>query len=455
MKQLFIILLLSIITFNIGAQTVKKEYYDPYYKTKIMAQYQVNSVGEKDGWFKGYDRQGVLVYEYNYKDNLFSGLNKEYVTYSGSRTLAQSETYKEGGLSGPAIYYAKGNRVMSKGSYLNNEKQGKWSYENPFDSYGYNEADKKGAKFLRFDKYYENGKEVFPDGGMKIYYSPSGKVHTDGYYLNGKESGDWTWYNPDGTIKAKKHYATPEEIKVMEENAKIEEEKARIKRQIKKEEREQAITLANNTLDSNKVEKAIELYEKLGIDTRYLNLFLVLKKKYENGEIDLGTTSLTYGGTFNDETNVYSMGSQLIRSGNKFTMKVHEDYCLKYIENKELEILAIEKINKEVQASFDLYFNENVKLVKTTSLDAATGKIIMHKTYLKNRIIYTKSMIVLEAYIEAFNTAVSVAMKQELGKKVIDSINTLNQIPESDWKDLKKQLKKIDDPEEIKSILKI
>lgn len=442
------------------SQTVKKEYYD-YYKTQKMAEYQVNSAGEKHGWFKGYNQEGVIVYEYNYKNNLWDGVNKEYSTYTGSRTLSQSETYKAGVLNGPAIYYAgdgsnKGRFVKAQGSHKDGERDGAWALMESFDSYGWPDDIKKAAQFTKGTYNYKSGKIVYPDGEFKAYYHPSGKTYIIGNYLNGKMVGDQIWYNPDGTIKSEKRFPTAEEVKIMEEKAKIEEEEAKIKRQIEKEKRDKVLIVANNTLDSNKVEEAIELYQSIAVNTEYLEFFLVLKKKYEIGEIELGTTSITYDKNGSIDN---TMGTQLVRNLagwlRQNTLKTHEDYCLSYVKNKEQEILEIEKINKEVLISFNTYINENIKLVKTTSLNPVTGELITNKTYLKNKIIYTKSMIVLELDFEAFKKATSVTMKQELGKKLIDSINTLNQIPESEWKDLGKQLKKIDDLEQIKSILKI
>ncbi|MEN9973920.1 MAG: hypothetical protein RIS20_2267 [Bacteroidota bacterium] len=445
------------------SQTVKKEYYD-YYKTQIMAEYQVNSVGEKHGWFKGYNQEGIVVNEYNYKNNLWDGVNKEYSTYTGSRTLSQSETYKAGVLNGPAIYYAgdgsnKGRFVKAQGSHKDGERDGPWVLMESFDSYGWPDDIKKAAQFTKGTYNYKSGKIVYPDGESYAYFFPSGKIHITYNYFNGKMVGDQIMYNPDGTIKEKQHYASAEEVRIMEEEAKIKEEKAQIQRQIEKEQREVALIFANKTLDSNQVEKAIKLYQNIGVNTEYLELFLVLKQKYEKGEIELGTTSIQY----DDEGNIYTstaMGSQLVGklTNNYFrsiTPKEHENYCLHFIEIKNLEKLEIEKINKEVQASFNSYINENVKEVKTSVVDPTTGQFITNKTYLKDKIIYTKSIIVLEGYMEVFKSATLLTMKKELGKKLIDSINTLNQIPESEWKDLSKQLKKIDDPEQIKSILKI
>lgn len=455
-------LLLTACLFNLVvlSQSIKKDYYD-YRKTQIMAEYQVNSVGEKHGWFKGYNQEGVLVYEYNYKNNLQDGLNKEYTVY-GVRTLSQSETYKAGVLNGAAIYYAgtgstKGRFIKAQGSYKNGEREGDWVLMETFDSYGYSDEVKKGAQFTKGTFRYIGGEIVYPDGVFKAHYYPSGKTYIIGSYFNGKPTGDHVWYNPDGTVSHQRHFDTAEEIKLKEEKGKIEAEEAKIRRQLEKEKRDKALIIANNTLDSNKVEKAIELYKNTGVNTEYLEFFLVLKQKYENGIIELGTTSITYD-KHGDIDN--TMGTQLVRQlSNNYlrqnTLKTHEDYCLRYIEIKKLEILEIEKVNKEVQDSFKSYINGNVKEVKTTLRDATTGEIITNKTYLKNKIIYAKSMIVFEGYMELFNDTKSVIKKQETGKRLINSINALNQIPESDWKDLSKQLKKIDDPEQIKTILKI
>lgn len=457
MMKLYTLIFAVMCAFGVYSQTVKKEYYD-YKKTQIMAQYQVNSVGEKHGWFKGYDRDGVLIYEYNYSNGLWNGINKEYSVYGG-RKLAQTETYKDGVLNGPAVYYFDGTLVKEKGSYKDGKMHGEWIVMQPFDSYGFSDELKKGSKYVKKSYFYDMGEKTYPDGEMKAYFYPSNKVYSIEYYENGRYSGNQVWYNPDGTVKAEQYYTTAEELKVIEEKARIEEEKAKIQRQIEKEKRDKAIIFANATLDSNQVEKAIKLYQDIGVNTEYLEFFLVLKKKYEDGEIDLGTTTRINGSDGN-EVNRLSMGSQLVRQLTNWnlrqnTLKKHEDYCLHYIEIKELEIIEIERINKEVLDSYNSYINENVKEVTTTSRDPATGKYIVSKTYLKNKIIYTKSMIVLEAYMGEFTTATSLVIKQELGKKVIDSINALNQIPESEWKDLKKQLKKIDNPEQIKAILKI
>jgi len=188
-----------------------------------MAEYQVNSVGEKHGWFKGYDQQGILVYEYNYKNNLWDGVNKEYSTYTGSRTLSQSETYKAGVLNGPAIYYAgdgsyKGRFVKAQGSHKDGERDGDWVLMESFDSYGWSDDIKKAAQYTKGTFRYIDGEIVYPDGEFKAYYYPSEKTYFIGSYLNGKMVGDHIQYNPDGTIKTQQHFDTAEEIALKKQN---------------------------------------------------------------------------------------------------------------------------------------------------------------------------------------------------------------------------------------------
>lgn len=460
MKNLLALFVTCLLTLNVFSQTLKKTYYDTWERV-VHEVYYENSAGYGHGSYKKYDRKGVLIETGTFSNGEKTGEWIKYTTASGQRKIDYKETYKDGKLNGPVIYYFENNDgrvVQSKGNYVDGKKNGKFEcinrfYEKDFDEKGFSSS----AKFIKFDKFYQNGEEVFPDGEHKIYFYPSNKIYCNSNYENGRLSGNQVCYYPDGTIRSEQHYDTAEEIKIKEEKAKIEEEKAKIQRQIEKEKKDKALIIANNTLDSNKVEKAIELYQNIGVNTEYLNFFLVLKRKYENGIIELGTTSITYDKYGNRDN---TMGTQLVRqlmnnALRRSTLKAHQDFCLRYIEIKELEILEIEKVNKEVQDSYNSYIKENVKEVKTTVRSTTTGKFIVNTTYLKNKIIYTKSIIILEAYIEEFNKATSLAMKQEYGKKVIGSINTLNQIPKSDWKDLKKQLKKVEDPEQIKTILKI
>lgn len=479
MKKLTTLLLISLCTLQVYSQTVKTEYYDPYAKTKVMAKYQVNSVGEKHGWFKGYDKEGVLIYEYNFKNNLWEGVNKEYSTYTGSRTLSQSETYKAGVLHGSAIYYAgtgsyKGRFIKAQGSYKDGKRDGEWIIMESFDAYGMPDEWKAKAQYIQFVKYYEKGKEVYPDGEIISYYLPSKQPSSVIIYKDGKETGEPKGYFPDGSIASEKMYDAEGKLlfettyhpngqlkgyvdwrsgkRVYEGyNEDGSPDKTMQYEQQKKEENERAnaIGKANSTLNSDQVGEAIKMYQDLGINTEYLEFFLQLRIQFENKQINHSYFRSQLKTKYWD----------LVEKRAIQTMKAHEKYCEDYIERKTIEenkILEEKKqLNENVKSVLESYKSQNVTQVQTIMVDA-NGNAIMKDSYTKGRkYLYLKSMIVLDLYIQDFNNATDLIKKQDLAKKIKDAIDVLNKIPESEWKDLNKQLKKVDDPEQIKAILKI
>lgn len=477
MSKLIAFILFTSCAVGSYSQTVKKDYYD-YYKTQIMAEYQVNSVGEKHGWFKGYNQEGVVVYEYNYKNNLQDGLNKEYATYTGSRSLAQSEHYKLGLLDGEAIYYAEnkgggGSRIMSQGSYLGGEKQGKWTYTNPFDAYGMPKEWKPKAEYIQFSKYYEKGKEVYPDGEIISYYLPSKQPSSIIYYKDGKETGEPKGFFPDGSIASEKMYDAEGKLlfettyhpngqlkgyvdwrsgkRVYEgynEDGSPDKTMQYEQQQREQQERSNAIIKAYNLLGAEQYEDAIKSYNDLGVNTEYLEYFLQLRIQFENKQINHSDFRSQLKTKYWD----------LVEKKGIQTLKSHEDYCLAYVEKIKIEeeriIEETNKLNQELQSSLNGYKDLNIVETKTPNIDAAKPPIITN-SYLKSKIIYNKSMIVVNSYVAEFNQEQDLEKKRVILKKINDTIYVLNNIPESEWKDLNKQLKKIDDPEQIKSILKI
>lgn len=207
MRQIIII---SACTFLLGhkaeAQQTKKEYYD-YNKTQLMAEYQVNGAGEKNGWFKGYDKSGVLVMEYNYINDQQNGTCKEYSTYNG-RQLAKLETFKAGVLHGPYKLYGgpNGNLAITEGEYLNGEKNGKWTIYQGYTNYDLPKEVQAANEYYKTELFYEAGKQVFPDGTYTWTFYPSGKPYMTFTYLNGLKSGIHSYYLPDGKLSEEEKY---------------------------------------------------------------------------------------------------------------------------------------------------------------------------------------------------------------------------------------------------------
>lgn len=499
MKNLFTVLLISLCTLQVFSQTVKTEYYNPYSKAQVLAKYQVNSAGEKHGWFKGYDKQGVLVYEYHYKNNLFSGVNKEYSTYSGSRTLVHTETYKEGGLSGAAIYYANGGkRVMSKGSYLKNEKHGVWYYENPFDSYGFSEEDKKGAKYLKFEKVYDNGKEIHPDGDAKTHYAPSGQLCSLTKYLGGIKNGEWTYYFPngelsgteiygdDGKLIMAKYFHHNRQLKLYkdwrnntyiyegyDENGKPDHETLR----------QQKLKTAKAEFEKKNFSVAAEIYTAANAkdDARIASNLAKGKTYLEQKDYKASIKFIAYEnnrGTNPIIQELYNTSYPLFISEFDSVMNDHKSILWSEAMEKEVEEMKsylkpedftkyeemtvetkkIFKQHSELESKALLlhknYLKDNI-VQKETMLVDSNGKPITKDSYLRGKNLYLKSEILIEQYRMAFFTEKDNQKRILRGKEFISLIESYNKIPESEWKGLNKQLKKVDDPEQIKTILKI
>lgn len=183
------------------AQQIQKTFYD-FKKTQIKEEYQVNAAGEKNGTYKGYNEKGVVVEEATFKNGQLNGVYKKYTTYAGKREIAQSETYLNGLLDGPATYYGENNLVLKSGNYKSDKKDGKWIMLDKYTNYNIkNPAELKGCEWIKSEVTYANG-EPSMNGKVTVYYYPSMKVRSTQEYTNGKKSGEHYWYFPNGKTEA-------------------------------------------------------------------------------------------------------------------------------------------------------------------------------------------------------------------------------------------------------------
>ena len=84
-------------------------------------------------------------------------------------------------------YYQNGEK-MEEGSFLNDNRNGKWTYWHPNGN-------------IWSIGYYKEG---IRDGATEVYFK-SGKEQYTGYYTNGDASGKWTFWDGEG-IKVKEVY---------------------------------------------------------------------------------------------------------------------------------------------------------------------------------------------------------------------------------------------------------
>jgi antitoxin component YwqK of YwqJK toxin-antitoxin module len=208
MKKLIHLFIFTVLMQSAHSQSLKRDYYDPWTKSILMAEYQVNSTGEKHGWFKGYDQKGVLVFEYNYKNNEWHGINKEYTTVWGNREITKSETYEAGILHGPATYYGKGDLVLREGRYQNGERDGKWFETAIYVNYDIDEELKKGCDHITMNVLYDKGKrrEEAHMGEVREFFYPSKKLRSIINHQNGKRVGKAIWYYPNGSVETQEEY---------------------------------------------------------------------------------------------------------------------------------------------------------------------------------------------------------------------------------------------------------
>lgn len=186
-RHYFAVLTLLIFQNNLSAQKlITKRYYG---SNKIEEQYQVNNLGQKNGFYKYYHSDGHLLYFYQYKNDEEHGLC---IDYAGTRNWQAIYCYGK-----PLL-----ERVMANGK-IQSEK-----YYGCANNTNYLIEKKKLISPDIYEKvtYYENGKikEKFKEtsSGVKakgLYekYHVNGKLAEKGMFDEG-EIGNWIGYYENG-----------------------------------------------------------------------------------------------------------------------------------------------------------------------------------------------------------------------------------------------------------------
>lgn len=248
MKSLKITLLVCLLfgfSVSVKSQNLEtvKIYYD-YAKTRIKETYSVKrNSGIKQGIYKFYDQDRMLLLEIPYVNNMKNGIAKSYIT-AGSASLERK----------PMFYYGKLEHIMT---YKDDELDG--SYK----TYNYD----TGKQVLKFDRlwatselikdieYYDNGikKELKQKNGVcNMWYEigekmfeysninnvnvglhtewfKNGKINVQGTYNDkGKEQGIWKQWDENG-ILTETLYENGVDVEILKakklENEKLENER--------------------------------------------------------------------------------------------------------------------------------------------------------------------------------------------------------------------------------------
>ena len=198
MKKISLVAILAMLSNFCIAQRHVGTWYD-YGKIHPHLDYYVNSVGQKNGPYREYDENGVVVKEYNFLNGGENGVCIDYEAGEHNKRLLKSKvTYSNGVLNGLAIYYDEQGMPKQQGNYINDKKEGKWWTIVPIQ-----ETDMpnlpEGFKFYKVEKNVKSG--IVQDGPFKAYYYPSGKLYSEGFTKNGESTNGVTIYFPDGKLK--------------------------------------------------------------------------------------------------------------------------------------------------------------------------------------------------------------------------------------------------------------
>jgi antitoxin component YwqK of YwqJK toxin-antitoxin module len=163
--------------------------------------------GRKQGhWIKKYPGENVM-YDGYFKDDHPVG---EFRRYYENNHLKSVLVYSEDGRKADAtIYYPNGN-ISSKGTYIDQMKEGKWQF---FSAYtrDYKISEEYYSKNLR--------------NGLSVNFYPDSTIAERHTYLNDQKHGEWIQYYPSGAVWLKSNYLNGKingKFEVWYENGQIE-----------------------------------------------------------------------------------------------------------------------------------------------------------------------------------------------------------------------------------------
>jgi len=192
--------------------------------------------GRKQGhWIKKYPGESIM-YDGYFKDDHPVG---EFKRYFENNTLKSILIYSPDGRTADATIYHENGNISSKGTYVDQMKEGKWnffssvtnnyliseevysknlknglslkfypdstiaeklSYVNGIKQGEWIQYYPSGIKFMKTT--YQNGKF---SGKFEVWYD-NGSIEFSGQYVNDSREGEWIIFNKNGSIKYKMEY---------------------------------------------------------------------------------------------------------------------------------------------------------------------------------------------------------------------------------------------------------
>lgn len=181
----YLLIILLSLSAIVNAQIQKTSCWD-FNCGRIKENYYVNQKGEKNGPYKLYYEDGLLAIESNYKNGELDGIYKEYDRSFGKVFLKNIETYKDGILNGPTTRY--GGRENSIVIAKGNYLNGKETGLWTYTEEDHLTLDEENVIYTKTVNY---SNSAGSDNTYKLYYYPTNKLYAD------RKENYMIYYSPD------------------------------------------------------------------------------------------------------------------------------------------------------------------------------------------------------------------------------------------------------------------
>ena len=339
-----------------GNKTIIKTFYTDG-KVKEFIKLKNN---KKHGTHKKYNNYGVLQSQIEYSNGLLCG---DYIIYNAEGNVLEKKSYScnsnKSWLHGKYMEYA-GKVLISKGSYKDSLKDGKWfqyhSSGNIKSECTYKNGQAIGEQIFYSNngniQYKNNLIEVVVNGkttslkhGKFTSYHATGQISTEGNYEMDKKSGLWREYTQNGDLYRENFY------------------------------KEGKMHGTNNSYSmEGKIEQKSEFYEDIEIDgKKYHHVFHGVKENYKgNGKLD-HKEKYIYGKKEGTWESYHASGN--VREINTYKNNLQVGKAFAYDEegNKIFEvnynIIKKDTVEISVKTGPELHWDKNILVFETNYAD--------------------------------------------------------------------------------------
>lgn len=181
-----------------------------YGQNQVAQLNQLDDKGRKQGYWKKYDENGMILYEGAFESDVPVGEFKYY--YPDGITRAITVFSDDGQKAATTTYHYTG-KVMSEGFYVSQIKDSLWKYYDINGIFLKEEFYRNNQKNGVWRTYYQDGQiaeEIHWKDDLKngpwIQYYYDGAKKLEGSYLNDEKQGNITYYYPSGRTRITGEY---------------------------------------------------------------------------------------------------------------------------------------------------------------------------------------------------------------------------------------------------------